>query len=287
LGTDHTGTGRMPSAGAIDFELLAESAADVLLQANADGAIEWASLGAAALAATDAAALTGQACVSLVHPEDRATLTVALRGALSDGRSRADIRMGSLVTGWAWHSIVIRRMEVTSGPRLAVSGRSVEPRLDPGAVVTRSQQLPAGSNLVAAPVPAPNAAPTVLLIDDEPLVRAMAAKMLRDLGYEVVQAADAGAALALKDNELASITLLLTDVVMPGIGGVKLAEMLDERCPGLPTLFMSGYVPAAGLGGEFLRPSTSFLTKPFTRSELATAIETLLGPGAVAATPTA
>jgi CheY-like chemotaxis protein len=284
MGTDEAGTGGTQTAGSINFELLAESAADVLVQADATGVIEWASLGAAALAVTDRAALTGQTCASLVHKEDRAGFGVALRAALADGRSRTDVRMGSSAAGWGWHSVVIRRMALAAGSAIAVSGRSVEPRLDLSAAGAQSQHLPAGSNLGAAITQARTAAsgPTVLLIDDEPLVRAVAARMLRDLGYAVVQAGDAGAVLALGDDELADVDLLLTDVVMPGIGGLQLAEMLDARRPGLPTLFMSGYVPTGGLEAEFLRPATSFLTKPFTRLELADALSSLLGDRAVA-----
>ncbi len=282
MGTEQAA--RTPAAGSINFELLAESAADVLLQTDALGAIEWASLGAAALAATDPAALAGQPCVSLVHPEDRAGLNVALRGGFADGRSRADVRMGSPATGWQWHSLLIRRMALADGARLAVSGRSVESRGDLGAGRPRSQSLPVGSKLGAALAQAGTAAsaPTVMVIDDEPLVRAMAAKMLRDLGYEVAQAADAGDLLALGDEELARFDLLLVDVVMPGIGGLQLAEMLDARRSGLPTLFMSGYPPAGGLEAEFLRPATSFITKPFTRLELSAALSALLGDRAVA-----
>jgi two-component system cell cycle sensor histidine kinase/response regulator CckA len=126
----------------------------------------------------------------------------------------------------------------------------------------------------------------VLLIDDEPLVRAMAARMLRDLGYEVVQASGAGAALALSDEELADVGILMSDIVMPGIGGIQLAAMLEERRPGLPTLFMSGYVPTAGAEEAFHRAGTVFLTKPVTKAELAAALEALLGVRA-AATPAA
>ncbi len=282
MSSEQTGTGQTPQAGSIDFAALAENAADVVLQTDAGGAIEWASRGAASLAATDATALAGQACVALVHPEDRAGLTIALRGALSAGRSRTDVRLGSAAAGWVWHSVVIHRMTTEAGPKLAVSGRSAEPRRDAGPVGSSGGRLPAGSNLsgVLTQADASGSAPTVLLIDDEPLVRATAARMLRDLGYDVVQAANAGAVLALGDEELARVALLLIDIVMPGIGGVQVAAMLHDRRPGLPTVFMSGYVPAGGLEAEFLRPATSFLTKPFTRHELALALETLLGDGA-------
>jgi DNA-binding NtrC family response regulator len=113
----------------------------------------------------------------------------------------------------------------------------------------------------------------------------MASRMLRDLGYEVVQASGAGTALALSEEELASVGLLMSDVVMPGIGGLQLAAMLDERRPGLPTLFMSGYVPAAGVEAAFHRTATGFLTKPFGRAELAAALDAVLCASAAPSPP--
>jgi CheY-like chemotaxis protein len=273
----------LPPSG-IDYQILAEGAADVLLQVDADGVIEWASHSTASITGFEATALAGLLGLSIVHPDDRSDFASASQLALLQGRSHTDVRIGSHTAGWTWHSIVIRRMEGEAGTRVIVSGRSVEVRLPAVVGAVRAQRLPAGSNLAQAPAPVRAAGQkvTVLLIDDEPLVRAMAARMVRDLGYEVVQAPDAGAALALTDEELANVGVLLSDVVMPGIGGLQLAAMLDERRPGLPTLFMSGYVPAAGVEAAFHRTATGFLTKPFTRAELATALEAVL---AVRATP--
>ena len=268
-----------PPPRQIDFELLADSAADVLLQVDAEGVIEWASHGTASIVGTDASAMPGLLCLSIVHPDDRSDFAAASEAALAQGRGHADARIGSHPAGWAWHSIMLRRLPGESGQRVIVSGRRAEAQLRVGGDAARTQRVPAGSNLLAKPTRERKTgrATTVLLIDDEPLVRAMAARMLRDLGYEVVQATDAGAALALTDAELAAVSVLLTDVVMPGIGGLQLAAMLDERRPGLPTLFMSGYVPAAGVASAFNGTATGFLTKPFTRAELATALGAILG----------
>ena len=269
----------------IDFRRLAESAADVLVQIDADGQIQWGSSGTASLLGIDADALIGRLCLSLVHPDDRAGFAGATQTALAQGRSRADARLGSSATAWAWHSIVIHRMTGETGTLLVVSGRLVERGTGADATSHLVGRLPAGSNLSASPAltRTPGDAPTVLLVDDEPLVRAVAARMLRALGYPVVMAADAGAVLALNEEELACVDVLMADIVMPGLGGLQLAAMLDERRPGLPTLFISGYVPAAGVEAEFLRPATSFLTKPFSKDELATALGALLGDRAAPA----
>jgi CheY-like chemotaxis protein len=261
----------------------------VLLQVDGDGVIEWVSHGTALIVGTEATGLAGLLCLSIVHPDDRAEFASAIQTGLAQGRSHADARIGSPTAGWSWHSVVLRRMATETGYRVIVSGRGVEPQPAAGAGAAKPQHLPAGSNLGQAPLVGRMTGPaiTVLLIDDEPLVRAMAARMLRDLGYVVVQASDAGAALALSDEELADVGILMSDVVMPGIGGIQLAAMLDERRPGLPTLFMSGYVPAAGAEEVFHRPATGFLTKPFTKTDLATALDAIQGTRAAAEAPAA
>jgi CheY-like chemotaxis protein len=277
LSTDQSTPASSDPPIGIDFRRLAESVADVLLQVDADGVIEWASQGTASTVGCGAAALPGRPCLSVVHPDSRAVFASATRAALAQGRSQTTAMMGSQTAGWAWQSVVLRRMATEAGYRVIVSGRAVEPQ--PVADTDTSRHLPTGQSLAhprnrARPIARKQ---TVLLIDDEPLVRAMAARMLRDLGYEVVQASGAGAALALTDEELANVSVLMSDVVMPGIGGLQLAAMLDERQPGLPTLFMSGYVPAAGVEAAFHRTATGFLTKPFGRVELAAALDTVLG----------
>ncbi|HEU4681430.1 MAG TPA: ATP-binding protein, partial [Gemmatimonadales bacterium] len=93
------------------------------------------------------------------------------------------------------------------------------------------------------PLRGPEAAPTgatVLLVEDEPAVRAIAARSLERGGFLVLQASDGAAALALVAQH-GQPDLVLTDLMMPGIGGAELGRRLRERWPTLPTLFMSGY----------------------------------------------
>ncbi len=124
----------------------------------------------------------------------------------------------------------------------------------------------------AAPAPASRSAPvpagaTVLVVDDEPAVRRVAARSLERGGYRVLEAEDGGAALALVERE-GPPTLLLTDLTMPGIGGVELARLVRERWPAVPILFMSGY-PAEELqrqGGA--AAARDLIEKPFAPAEL-------------------
>lgn len=108
-----------------------------------------------------------------------------------------------------------------------------------------------------------------LLVDDEDLVRASTADMLVDLGYQVVEADSAKAALrALSEGLLPDI--IITDHLMPDITGVELARELHNRLPGVPVLLISGYAEIDGLAPDLAR-----LTKPFRTADLVTAITEL------------
>ncbi|MET3713166.1 PAS domain S-box-containing protein [Sphingomonas trueperi] len=111
---------------------------------------------------------------------------------------------------------------------------------------------------------------TVLLVDDEDMVRGTAAEMLRALGYQVQLADSAEAALAMLDKGLAP-DLLVTDHLMPGMTGTELAREVQARLGKLPTLIVSGYADVEGLGRDF-----AHLPKPFRQADLARAL-TLLG----------
>ena len=83
---------------------------------------------------------------------------------------------------------------------------------------------------------------TILLVDDEREVRNVIAAMLREEGYRVLEAASGHEALAASDAHHGKIDLLLTDLIMPGMTGRMLADMLGARRPGIPVVFISGYV---------------------------------------------
>ena len=120
---------------------------------------------------------------------------------------------------------------------------------------------------------------TVLLVEDEEAVRNLTRRVLEQHGYTVLSAPDGESALELARAHPDVIHLLLTDVVMPGICGPKLAEVLLGERVGLQCLFMSGYA-ATALGPNTLLPAERrFLPKPFTTSQLLQRMREALASG--------
>lgn len=115
---------------------------------------------------------------------------------------------------------------------------------------------------------------TVLLVDDEPIVRGSTADMLGDLGFDVVEAGSAEKA-SIMLSQLNDICLLVTDHLMPGMTGAKLAEAFRERRPGVPVLIITGYAEADGIPVDMPR-----LNKPFRQSELAAILNQIIGKAA-------
>ncbi len=117
---------------------------------------------------------------------------------------------------------------------------------------------------------------TILLAEDEPSVRTLVRDELRKLGYKVVEAKNGVEACLLATQQADSFQLLLTDVVMPGMGGRELAQHLSVINPELRTLFMSGYMDDVGIMAGQEEGTTSFLQKPFTPEVLASSVRNLL-----------
>jgi PAS domain S-box-containing protein len=109
---------------------------------------------------------------------------------------------------------------------------------------------------------------TILLVEDEEAVRSLTRRVLELQGYHVLSAASGETALELSRSHQARIHLLLTDVVMPGISGPKLAELLVAERQGLRLIYMSGYAATMLERGIQLSPETAFLQKPFTTEQL-------------------
>jgi signal transduction histidine kinase/CheY-like chemotaxis protein len=126
-----------------------------------------------------------------------------------------------------------------------------------------------------APVRRPPASYTVLLVEDEPDVRECTEAALRLGGYNVIQADSGHSALELWKSHGDSVDLLLTDVVMPGLSGLVLAELLRAKRPTLAVLYMSGHVGRAGEDASALSERT-FLAKPFSPDQLLAKVEGLL-----------
>jgi len=118
----------------------------------------------------------------------------------------------------------------------------------------------------------------ILVVDDDDDVRATAVRLLRDYGYEVLEAHDATAALLILD-ERDDIDLLFTDVIMPGIRGPILAEMARTQRPDMRVLFTSGYTESAVMYCGKIVDSARLLFKPYIREELVLKIRSALSKG--------
>ncbi|MDE3225111.1 MAG: response regulator [Nitrospirota bacterium] len=142
--------------------------------------------------------------------------------------------------------------------------------------------FPAVGELVE-PGPAP-AAPgqslggteTILVVEDEASVRSLIRAVLQAQGYRVLEADSGEAALALCQGDRSPIDFLVTDVVMPGINGRKLAERLTALRPGVGVLYMSGYTEDEVLHQGVQSLGAAFLPKPFSAVELTGAVRALL-----------
>jgi PAS domain S-box-containing protein len=110
---------------------------------------------------------------------------------------------------------------------------------------------------------------TILLVEDEPAVLNLAGRVLRARGYTVLEAHDGAEALSAQQSHEGPIDLLITDVVMPKLGGPELAEQMQRSRPELPVIYMSGYTDNKTVRDMMADKSTPFLQKPFTPSALA------------------
>ena len=116
---------------------------------------------------------------------------------------------------------------------------------------------------------------TILLAEDEEFIRRLTSRILMENGYEVLAAATGSEALVIGKREIRRIDLLLTDVIMPGIGGAELVKELRRSRPDLPVVYMSGYTFEA-LDLNELGESENYLPKPFTSDVLLKAIGKML-----------
>jgi two-component system cell cycle sensor histidine kinase/response regulator CckA len=119
-----------------------------------------------------------------------------------------------------------------------------------------------------APAPA-RGSETVLLVEDEDVVRALVREILESFGYDVLEAPDGAAALETSSAHDGPIDLVLTDVVMPGMGGPELISRLRGKRPDAKVVFTSGYSEDAIANDGVLHPGARFLEKPFTAATLA------------------
>ena len=114
---------------------------------------------------------------------------------------------------------------------------------------------------------------TILLAEDEAGVRKYTREILQRYGYIILEARNGADALSVARKHSAPIHLLLTDIIMPGMGGVELSEKFIAEFPGIPVLFMSGYTEQIIRNWDAL---SAYIQKPFTLSGLLTQVRELL-----------
>jgi CheY-like chemotaxis protein len=158
----------------------------------------------------------------------------------------------------------------------------IQVETEPDAGTTFSVLLPQAENSAEPdlaprqPAAASTGSETVLLVEDEAMVRRFARRVLQSQGYTILEARDGEEAMAIAERTEGPIDVLVTDVVMPGMSGRELAVELVRRRPGLRVLYMSGYTDDAIAEHGVLEPGISLVEKPFTRDGLAAMLRKVL-----------
>ena len=117
---------------------------------------------------------------------------------------------------------------------------------------------------------------TVLLVEDQDTVRELVRQILLRSGYEVYEAVDGQQATGILDTIRDDVDLVVTDVVMPNMGGADLVAHARRVVPDVPALFISGYATEEALPGLDDDPRTDFLQKPFTLADFGAKVDALL-----------
>jgi signal transduction histidine kinase len=157
---------------------------------------------------------------------------------------------------------------VYSEPGKGTTFKIYLPRTDAAVVDVQSQPPPASGR----------GNETILLVEDDDPVRAVACGILRRNGYTVLEASNGGEALLVCEQHKATIHLLITDVILPRMSGRQLVERLAPLRRDMKILFMSGYTDEAILQHGMLESGVAFLQKPLTPEALARKVRETLGP---------
>ncbi|SNB46836.1 ATP-binding protein [Geobacter sp. DSM 9736] len=152
---------------------------------------------------------------------------------------------------------------------------------EPGRGTTFSVYLPRHEGSMKqpaerSPAPVPCGRETILLVEDEPAILEVSAKLLQEQGYAVIQAGTPEEAIQLATDQMDKIDLLMTDVIMPEMNGRDLANRLLTTHPGMKRLFMSGYTADVIAHHGVLDEGVHFIEKPFTLSALAAKVREVL-----------
>ncbi len=169
------------------------------------------------------------------------------------------------------HGIIIQsggRIQVESAPGAGTTFRIRLPKLEE----------PTPLSKVTEGIAELTGTETVLVVEDEPQVRAYAVAALKAYGYRVLAAANTQEALQIFERDMARIDLVLTDVVMPNLSGRDLADRLAQMQPAVKVLFMSGYTSDVMTYHQILADGLALVEKPFSPEQLAQKVREVLGP---------
>jgi CheY-like chemotaxis protein len=162
------------------------------------------------------------------------------------------------------------------------SGGHVEVESEPGQGARFHIYLPAVESVERTTTKEPEAelarggSETVLLVEDNESVRAVARETLGRLGYRVLEAANGQEALEIAAGHGNAISVVVTDVVMPAMSGRELAQRLTARNPRMKVVFMSGYTDDPSVRPEAPRPGMAYIPKPFTPAHLGRTLRDVL-----------
>jgi hypothetical protein len=159
------------------------------------------------------------------------------------------------------------RVTIDSKPGQGTSVRLYLPRY-------RGDAAPEQASAVKS-VEQAGAGETVLVVEDEPIVRGVILEMLGERGYRALGAVDGSSGLKiLRDN--GRIDLLITDVGLPGMNGRQLADQARETRPDLKILFITGYAESVAIADGFLQPGMGMITKPFDLDDLSRRVRAMV-----------
>jgi CheY-like chemotaxis protein len=162
-------------------------------------------------------------------------------------------------------------------------GGAIEAKSAPGVGTTVSVFLPAGVATAvreaAKPAAAVGAGETILVVEDQPMLRRMVVKMLSALGYDALEAPDGAAALEIVRRSGATLDLIVADVVMPGLGGEELFDAARSLHPRLPFIFTSANPQNRIREAVLAAGGVGWIEKPFDMATLGAKVRSLLGCG--------
>jgi CheY-like chemotaxis protein len=205
----------------------------------------------------------------LVVDDDDRQMTIE---ALRKSRLSNDVRIA--VDGEELMDYLLRRGQYSDPADAPVPGHGTTFRIYlPPVEVPADRAAPGPEDDEAEPA---RGTETILLVDDEELVRAFGREVLADSGYNVIEADDGAHALELARGYEGDIHLLVTDVVMPDLSGRELADQLAKERPGIQTLYTSGYASDSIVRHGVLEPGIAFLPKPMSRTSLTRKVRELL-----------